>query len=304
MSGGRIAAELTPIANSAYATGSPVWPILDFTLQMNFNGPSTPKSALDFKELRCRISPFDGSYIAASLPSPIQLTLGSGRNVSNHKVHLEVPVDRKRIASIDRARKGGDVNVRLDLELIADELIEISRIEGVPPQPIWGFKECHRMRAQTHIQIARSQWVEQILPATGIGKVYIIELPAIPLENCAEMHAAFEALQHAYKLEGQGLYAEAVSKCRFALEPFFEYVEKDDGQGGKKRIPKLKISWETRLGEATYQWLDASFAAIKFPMNQAHHFSSRDFGQLEAQMLLAVTTSLIAYAVNTNPDPQ
>jgi hypothetical protein len=115
------------------------------------------------------------------------------------------------------------------------------------------------------------------------------------------MKRAFEALQHAYKLEGQGLYQEAVGQCRFALEPFFEPIEKHDAKGEKK-IQQLKSSWEKRLGKATYDWLNASLSAVKGPMNEAHHVSSTAFGQLEAQMLLAVTTALIAYAVKARPD--
>ncbi len=61
----------------------------------------------------------------------------------------------------------------------------------------------------------------------------------------------------------------------------------------------VEASAETRLGQATYDWLNASFIAVKDPTNRASHPSSTSFGQLDAQMLLTVVTALIAYALKT-----
>lgn len=276
--------------------------MLCVTLQMLFRGPKTPKNVLDFQELRCRLSPFEGAYIAVSLPAPLQLQLTSGREVSKHSVYLEIPLDRHRLAVINRLRNGGDVKLRFDFELLADELVEVAQQPGTLQPSVLALKEHYRMMAKAHAEIPRSRWIEQVLAQTGFAKVHVLELPAIPFESCVGMKASFDALQHAYKLESQGFYGEAIAECRIALEPFFERVDKIDDKGEKKKVLVLKSSWETRLGKTTYDWLNSALTAMRQATNEPHHLSSSSFGQLEAQMILTVTTSLIAYAAKTKPD--
>jgi len=96
------------------------------------------------------------------------------------------------------------VKFRFDLELFADELVEVARSQKPLNPSIWGFVEHHQMRSSLAVTIPRSVWVEQILPGTEFGKVHIIELSAIPIESCAGVKSSFEALQQALKLESQG----------------------------------------------------------------------------------------------------
>jgi hypothetical protein len=226
----------------------------------------------------------------------------TGEELPNQSVYVQIPLDRIRMALLNRLRNGGDIKLRLDLDLLVDELVEVARPQNTPGISIWGLKEHHHLSSKIHVDIPRSKWIDQILPGTEFAKAHIIELPAIPLESCAETKAAFDALQHALKLESQGFYGDAVAKCRVALEPFFERVEKVDGKGEKKKVPILKSSWQVRLGKATYDWLNSALIATKQATDEPHHLSSTSFDQLEAQMLLTVTTSLIAYAVKTKPD--
>jgi len=186
--------------------------------------------------------------------------------------------------------------------LLADELAPVVKTEDKARPVIWGVLDHHKATGKLHVEIPRSKWVEQILPATGFGKTHLLELPTIPIEKCAGVKAAFEALQQAQNLERQGFYDEAVGSCRKALEPFFETVDKPDKNGNMKKVSALKASWETRLGKQTYEWLDGSLRAVKQAVNGPHHLSSTSFRQMEAQMLIIVTTSLVAYAVKTQPE--
>jgi hypothetical protein len=239
--------------------------------------------------------------IAASFPTVLRMRLGPGHELPNQSIYLEIPFDQERIAVINRLRNGGDVKLRLDIDLFADELIEIRGQSNTPAA--LGLREHHHLQARVQVQIPRSRWAEQVLPQLGFGKIHILELPLIPIEKCAEISAAYDALQQAYKLEGQGFYDEAVATCRKALEPFFERVVKADEKGERKAFA-LKASWQTRLGKATYDWLNSSLIAVKQGTDEPHHLSSSRFGQMEAQMLLAVATAIIAYAVKTRPaDP-
>jgi len=300
-SGGYIVAEVKADANGINGSGRAEMPVLLVMLQMLFRSPKQLGVTYDFRELRCRLSPFDGTYIATSLPAPLNIHLGPAQELANQLVYLEIPLDQNRLAVINRLRKGGDVKLRLDLELFADELVEIPKSQNAPSAG-WGLREHRHMQARVQVEIPRSKWVEQVLPGTGFGTIHILELPVIPIESCAEIQTAFNELQQAYKLESQGFYNEAVAACRKALEPFFERITKPDDKGVMRKFLVLKSSWQTRLGQATYDWLNASLIAVKQGADKTHHLSSSSFGQMEAQMLLTVATSLIAYAIKTRPE--
>jgi hypothetical protein len=92
-----------------------------------------------------------------------------------------------------------------------------------------------------------------------------------------------------------------IGKCRVALEPFFETVKAAPGSDAKS-VRVLNSSWEKRIGKFTYDWLSASLKAIQEPTNRPHHRPTSFFDELEAQLLLAVATALIAYAVRSKPE--
>lgn len=270
---------------------------LDFLL----HGPRQSGRCYDFRELRCRLSPFDTAHIAASLPTYLRERVTSGKEVNGRSVQLEIPMDRTRLALINRLRNGGDVTLRFDLELLVDELVEVARVPDTLRPSVWGLVERHHTQGKLTATIPRSTWLEQVLPGTEFAKVHIVELPAIPIDTCSDLKVSFDALQQAVKLEGMDFHNEAVAQCRIALEPFFETVQVPDGSGGTKPRRVLKAAWQTRLGQRTYDWLSGSFLAVNQATNQPHHPSSSGFDQMEAQMLLMITTALVSYAVKTQP---
>jgi hypothetical protein len=299
--GGFIAAEVRLQPNSTYGTGRAELPVLVVSLDFTLRGPRNPGRCYDFRELRCRLSPFYTTYVAASVPTHLSIRLLSGKEVASHLVQLEIPLDHVRLALINRLRKGGDVNLRYDLELFTDELVEMARTNDPMHSIAWGISERHHTRSSLTAIIPRSEWLERVLAGTEFAKTYIIELPAIPIDSCSDMRVSFDALQQAVKLEGMGFYNEAVAQCRIALEPFFETVQTPGGSGGPKPRRVLKAAWQTRLGQRTYDWLSGSFLAVNQATNQPHHLSSSGLDQMEAQMLLMITTALISYAVKTQP---
>jgi hypothetical protein len=301
------AVEFTIDENQIIGTGRSELPMLAFPLTFHVTYPFKEVGfGLELRELRCRVSPNDGAYLVWTMPIPIQKVLVTGefRELKQHQIYVEIHLDRIRLATLERERKGGDLRLRLDFELLADELVEVSRSPGGFPSPVWGIRDHHRLEAKAHVVVPRTIWVENVLPQTGYGKILILELPAVPIEKCAGHKAACDALLQAQALYKQGFYHDAVGKCRLALDPFFETVEKTLPEGEKRRVPVLKSSWEARLGAATYTWLNAAFLALKKPMNEPHHPSNfPQFDQLDAQMLLAVTTAVVAYAVQVEAEP-
>jgi len=210
-------------------------------------------------------------------------------------IHLDVdiPPDTKRIEAIERFRAGKSLTSCLRFKISA---MAFGQSGNNPTSNAYELRSTSSINGQITFTIPDTQWREKVLPELGYGKVIAIELPAVPIESVKSLEHSYKALEQAQKQFQLGHYDDAVGKCRVALDRFFEQVDKGDGSG--KKIPKLKRSWETRLGESTYRWLDESLSAIKDAANKPHHSPNNHFDRLAAQMLMMVSTALISYAAS------
>lgn len=205
-------------------------------------------------------------------------------------LNIEIPLDARRIEWLEQRRAGKSFGALLRIELLVQcfgsnqHTLEFSS----------GLMEVSSIRGDIPFIVPDTQWREKVLSGLGYGKVMVVELPAISLASCAALEHSFKALENAQKQFSLGLYDETAGSCRVALDQFFESADKGDGSG--KTVPKLKKSWEPRLGAATHQWLDDALGAIKDSTNKPHHSPHNHFDRLGAQMLLMVTTALVSYA--------
>lgn len=211
--------------------------------------------------------------------------------------YLEFPLDARRLEWIERQRQGslhGSVRVSISSLVLGQ-----ARGSDDQYKPPVAFRDAVAYQRDVSFTVPDTQWREQVLPGLGYGKIIAIELPAIPIESFQGIDHSFKAMSQAQRFFQMGHYDEAVGKCRIALDNFFEVIEVDNSDGSKRRIPILKRSWETRLGLATYTWLNESLGAIKAVSNSPHHSPNEHFDRLGAQMLIMITTALISYAANT-----
>lgn len=240
-----------------------------------------------------------GQLVARALPNPVGFTIHPRFNeLKNQHHHLEFALDSARLAALERLRAGGDLKVRLEAELEVMQLRALNLNPQNQPmlETVWGQVQRHRLRLGVDVSIPKSVWIERVLPQVGYGLVHLIELPAIPVSAGEAMKHGFEALRQAGELHKTGHHSEAVGKCRAALEEFFEYPEVEDDAGVTRRVPTLKTSWETRLGKATYTWLNQTLAALKAGTNKPHHLASATYSQFDSQMIIMVTTAVVSYA--------
>jgi hypothetical protein len=275
--------------------GSSHYPMLLFQMSGNLHYPFKEAGrAVQLRELRCKLAVDAGGFVATATPTFLNTrATAQFRDYSDLIINLEFPLDMARLDFLERSRKDGDLQIRLNFELMADELVTLTKPSESHSETIWGLKDHKQVHSQGVFVISRKTWIERVLTPTGYGKVHIIEFPAASLEACAALDQSFQALKQAEEHFKLGLYDDAAGKCRLALEPFFEHVNKTDGTGKK---PQLKKSWETKLGQATYTWLDSSLNAVKWATNPLHHSPTARFGRFETQMLLSVTIAVISYA--------
>ncbi len=302
LEGGYAAAAVRLDPSGIYGTGRAEFPMLVAPLDFTLRGPKSPGRCFDFQELRCRVSLFDHATCAAlGLPIRLNVRVLSYKEFAGRPVPLEIPLDRMRLAHINRLRNGGDVVLRLDFELLIEELFEVAREPGSLRPIIWSLVERYLLPAKVTVTLPRSAWLERVLGPTGFSKVHVLELPAIPVEECPALTASFNALQEAVNLESQGRYREAIHQCRVALEPFLVMVDKSRTEGERKEALVLDPSWRQELGKPTYEWVNAALIASANPASPVRRASSPGFEQLDAQMLLAAATALIAQAARLPP---
>lgn len=273
-------------------------PVLVFHFRIDLASPFRGEGrGLELEELRCRLA-VESGY----LTSPISVRC----NIRVHDeypdardvlVHLTVPLDMRRMALLDGARREGRLAMRLSMEAFLTELSEVARTSGQYPKPVWGKVDVHRATCEAPVVLDQSHWLTMVLPHTGYGRVLLVELPRVPIEQTESLKTAYAALMRAQKLHGEGFTNEAVGQCRVALEPFFEAADNQKPNGPKR----LKISWESRLGAATYAWLNECLAAVKRETNKPHHMVGDHFASADALMLITITTALISYAARVGP---
>jgi len=215
--------------------------------------------------------------------------------VSTH-LTLDFGLDVQQIYALEQYREGGSVKLDLWIDLHIDE----HRPVIVASEAAWELENLFLARLQEGIEISQSDWIEHVLPGIGYGKIHIVEFPAVPLESCQALDHSFQSLKQAEEKHRLGYYDDAVGKCRMALEKFFDLVSVDPSHTESRKIPVLKKSWEKKMGKATYDWLNSTLGAIKDASNPPHHSPNPHYDQLESQMILAITTAVVAYVARAS----
>ncbi len=289
-------ASATIVEGEINGTGGAHSPILMLPVRLDLHiHPEDPRVGFRFATLQGRI---DVAHLAFGVApaTNVNVHLRADFKALNDQMHyLNFPLDQARIAFLERHRNGGDLKFQVSLTLTVEKLYALHD-PPVPNDAAWGFVNRLDVSLQREITIPRAAWISRVLPQVGYGTVHLIELPAIALSAVENYREAFQALTRAQEYHRQGLFDEAAGACRIALERFFDYPEVTGADNLTRKVPTLKKSWETKLGQATYQWLNSSLGAIKQAANPPHHKPGPHYDQLESQILIAVTVAIVAYA--------
>lgn len=270
---------------------------LPITLVFSTSGEHFPEKDLLFDSVVATLNLNHDHKVADAIPTQVAgFQRASYKHSTRQTVHFEFPLDYRRMEHIERIRDG-DLRFRVWIGLKVTTFK--SAVKGVAGNA--GF-DSHRLfetqtiQADVYLTIPESHWRKTVLPGIGFGNVQVVELTTVSLESCEALEHSYKALRKAEAHLKLGLYDDSAAACRTALDQFFEYVDKPDGQG---KMPKLKKSWEVRLGEASYHWLNKCMSAVKGATNASHHSASSHFDRFEAQMLFLITTGLVSYAART-----
>jgi len=277
-------------------------PMLSLPLSLDVShGALKPHEGFEILSLDGKLS-FNGSLLARSGSLPVHFILQQKfHTLKNQHHHLEFALDANRLAAIEAKRGGGDVKFHLDVVLSVQKLHALTEPPANQPMVsiVWGFIQTMQLYLQTDLVIPRDAWVSRVLPNTGYGITHILEFQAAPIESCHAIDHSFKALKQAEEKHKLGYYDDAAGKCRMAIEPFFDYKPVDPSHPESRKIPVLKKHWETKLGQATYEWLKNTLGSIKDASNPPHHSPTAHYSQFDSQMILAITTAVVAYIART-----
>lgn len=174
------------------------------------------------------------------------MRLGNQNYPTDLYANIEISLDAKRIEWLEQRRAGKSFEAKISIDLQVQSFGFNQHTKQFP----CGLLDVSSIRGEIPFIVPDTQWRERVLPGLGYGKVMVVELPAFSLESCAALDHSFKALENAQKQFSLGLYDETAGSCRVALDQFFEQVKKEEGSD--RTIPKLKKSWETKLGAATH----------------------------------------------------
>lgn len=298
---GNALVELDIEASRLCGGGGAEYPYLHWQLQLSFIPRKGIQCDYAFRlataQLHCCQT---GQKISDAHPVFLHRVIHSHQSYwGDEYLHFEFPLNATSIQAIERRRQGGSPKFRLDVRLAVDEF------GIIPPHPesqrpaIWGLRAAQVLALQNEIEVPQTHWIERVLPQVGHGKVHFLEFPAASLETCAALDHSFRSLKQAEDKHRLGFYDDAAGKCRVALEKFFDYEPVDPAHATSRKIPVLKRSWESKLGKPTYEWLKTTLSTIKDASNQSHHSPNAHFSQLDSQMILAITTTVVAYIART-----
>lgn len=285
--------------------GGAVAPMLSVPLRLDVSlAEVQPRDGVQFVSLQARLS-VNGVPFASSQVEPVEFVLQKKFNqLKDRLFYLEFPLDSARIEAFERLRNGGDMKLHLDVVLVANKLHMLNEpSEDWRVTAVWGHVQVHRLQLQADLTIPRDSWISRVLPHVGYGVIHVLEFSPAPVEACALFDHAFKALQQAQELHRTGRYDDAVGKCRVALDKFFDYEVVDPSHPDSRRIPILKKSWAEKTGKALHDFLNETFGAIKQAGNRPHHSPNAHYDHFESQMIIAVTTTVVAYAARmTEPE--
>lgn len=208
-------------------------------------------------------------------------------------VNLSFILNETVIQKIEKHRKG-NLPVKLVIQLQAGMLETLGITKGEQVEEQHFVTRMETGYGDVSFIIEQSMWVNNILPQLGNDLYTLVEIPAVNQVIPVEYASSMAEFEQARKYFVNGDYDKTVAHCRAALDPF---KRKPQMEALKNFITsKSEFDWANEVLEATDVWLDKVLKATFSFTSKAHHAPSvGHFGRRDAQVVLMITTGIIAY---------
>lgn len=220
------------------------------------------------------------------------------RYENSYTYSIEFQLDSYRISKIED-RRVDDLILTLEVKLHVGYYSSIQLNKNDPQSTIEFITDFQSVQIQLlNVQIPQSHWVSKVLPALGYNAVQIIEIPITSQLIGETQKISLKELKLANDYFLRGDYDKSVSHCRTALEPLRKkLLEVKD-----KIESKSEREWIVKITESTENWLETVIKNTYFFTSKTHHTPSvGHFSRHEAEVVFALTTSIISYAGKFDP---
>lgn len=257
-------------------------------IKINFNpgGQTQGNESFDVLSIKGELSLAGGNF---KLSEAMHLQAWTIRNANSYNVNFQFMITPEILSKLEKYRQGGiQFNLSVTMQIAIHERVKLIN-QNTERIFISGFDTSS---GQCTFQVEQSFWVNNILPQLGHNSFKLVELPATNQLIPDEYKISINEFEEARKYFLNGDYDKTVSHCRVALEPF------------KKTLPQLKefvkskseFDWANTVMDATEVWLEKIIKATSNFTSKTHHAPSvGHFSRTEAEIVLMITTGIIAY---------
>lgn len=154
---------------------------------------------------------------------------------------MSLTIDHYTLSQIEKLRRGDNLHIHVNVKFLyyADD----------------EHRSIHESYFTVDHIVAKSKWVEEILPAIGYKNMALIEIPKLKHEK---LNTAIDLLDVAWKKYSMGEFDEVLVKCRKVLEEVTSSIKKEgfvkkvkDENGRQRTVPDWdKFLDSTHKGDA------------------------------------------------------
>lgn len=219
--------------------------------------------------------------------------------IDNYEISFDLQVDLtlEKLHQIEKARSSDlelKVSANIFLEIQNDYTKRIISLftdkEDRDNKELNFFTSIEQFQVDLNFKIAKSFWVEDILP-----KIYKpFRLIQVPVVNSRIGKSSLEELLKAEEYFLSGDYDKVVAHCRASLDPI---RKKFKGLREWIKSGKTMEDWSDGIKFTTLQWLDSQFRLLADITNKSHHAEPRSFGHFsrgDAEAIYLVTTGVVS----------
>ena len=211
---------------------------------------------------------------------------------TNFGMTFKFMISYNTIDEIEKIRKGNlllSFAFNVQISFLTDIIIQDRNGKATEKSVV---TDNHVATTQVQFEIEQSFWINKILKEIKFPSVTLVELPRFNQVVPPEYDLSIKEFEEASKYFSQGDYDKVVSHCRSAIEPF------------KRKLPELKefiktkseMDWASNILNATDDWLDKVIKATSSFTSKTHHVPSvGHFGRTDAEIIMMITTGIIAY---------
>jgi hypothetical protein len=294
-SGGHIGKISFEVQN-VHAIGGPEFPKLVFMLELQVFPLKTPSQPPQ------PAHPLTWLYLSGEFCSPDQRAVAGFRDEVNlyadashspeRQFRLEIPLDLLTIERIEQTREG---NLRAALKLRGFFAIHVTDASGK------GLG-VHRFETATLepivFMIPKSQWVEQLLPQLGYGRLELIEVRISNGIRAEGLPKAVQEVREARAYLANGDWEKVVAHCRNTLEAIL-----DSRPLQLPSVSKFSTKADTfihehlaSLGEKQSKLLAEEMKLLWEVCSKAAHPNPPDyFKRADADFIVRNTTAILEY---------